>query len=195
MNLKTVSEIYDTGMTMDDIKKVQQMNLVNEYLNVKYKNFKTKQKDVCRDIGITPYRLNKNLRELDSRPLHKPNSKPTGKRDLVYNPETGKMRDRNSKSYKKEMKMNLHSENNSNTTENSTEKPISKIPRKSKGWNTNVTGGTTEEPTGGTNLENTSDSDLVTVNFNPAVQLEDRKVRDDSKSLRKEAINKILENT
>ena len=143
MNLKTVSEIYDTGMTMDDIKKVQQMNLVNEYLNVKYKNFKTKQKDVCRDIGITPYRLNKNLRELDSRPLHKPNAKPTGKRDLVYNPETGKMRDRNSKSYKKEMKMNLHSENSIENTENSTEKPISKIPRKSKGWGT--TGGTTED--------------------------------------------------
>ena len=153
MNLKTVSEIYDSELTMNDIKKVHQMDIVNDYLNIKYKNPKLKQKDVCKSLGFSPGVLNRTLKDLDSKPLHKPNSKPTGKRDLVYDPETGKTRDRNSKSYKKEMKMNkankefADSENTEKTisTENNSngpEKPISKIPRKSKGWNT---GGTTED--------------------------------------------------
>ena len=52
-----------SGLTIEDVITNSKVDSVIDYLSIKSKNNRLKQKDVCRHIGITPYKLNENLND------------------------------------------------------------------------------------------------------------------------------------
>ena len=152
--LLKLNELTPAKITVNDIKEYDNLEKVINYISLKSEKPKMKQKDVCNSLGFSVGKLSRTLKELDSTPLHKPNFKSTGKKDWVTDPQTGKRRDRNSKSWKNEFGTSNVDIINTNTS-NTSNTPVSKIPKKSKGWKT---GGNILSPEGTTEDLGTSEN-------------------------------------